>query len=153
MALLRAIQRMKIELNKLLAYRSERVTSRFLQDYPNSHLTPGAALTELMKYMWLCLKHYEDQTNYPENKSLHFACTMHPEMKAIDDMWHTFLLFTQDYQEFCRDYLAGNFFHHVPLSTTEKKISKARYKLELSRYLSYIHDHLGEETLIQWFKE
>ena len=102
--------------------------------------------------MWLCLKHYTDRTNNPDDKSLWFACTIHPEMEAIDDMWHTFLLFTEDYQKFCQYYLDGNFFHHVPLSDTEQKISKRKYQMELSRYLSYIYDHLGEETLMVWFK-
>jgi len=31
----------------------------------------------------------------------------------VDDFWHTFLLFTEQYHSFCND-VAGTFLHHVP---------------------------------------
>jgi len=31
----------------------------------------------------------------------------------VDDFWHTFLLFTEEYRSFCND-VAGTFLHHVP---------------------------------------
>ncbi len=34
-------------------------------------------------------------------------------MGAIDELWHTFVIFTQDYARFC-DQVAGQFLHHVP---------------------------------------
>ena len=34
--------------------------------------------------------------------------------EAIDDMWHTALLFTRSYQDFCHGRL-GKFIHHQPL--------------------------------------
>ncbi len=37
---------------------------------------------------------------------------MAPSVK-IDEMWHNFILFTQDYQEFCFTYF-GRFIHHRP---------------------------------------
>lgn len=33
----------------------------------------------------------------------------------VDDLWHTFLMFTQEYQQFCET-VAGRFIHHVPAS-------------------------------------
>ncbi len=35
---------------------------------------------------------------------------------AIDSVWHTFLLFTRDYDDFCRSYV-GRFVHHEPFET------------------------------------
>lgn len=35
---------------------------------------------------------------------------------AIDAMWHTFLLFTKDYRQFCDGYL-GRFIEHEPFET------------------------------------
>lgn len=32
---------------------------------------------------------------------------------AIDEAWHHFILFTQDYDEFCKKHF-GKFIHHVP---------------------------------------
>ncbi len=144
---------MQIKLNKLLEYENDNVISRYQNEYPNSKMTAKEAFLELMKYIWLCHKHASDKKLYTENKSLNFKCVMHIEMEDIDNMWHTFLLFTRDYQNFCNDYLNGNFFHHDPLPPKQHKISKNKYAKELHRYLSYICENLGEETLLKWFKE
>ncbi len=34
--------------------------------------------------------------------------------REVDELWHTFILFTKDYREFCQNYL-GQFLDHVPL--------------------------------------
>lgn len=121
---------------------------RFQQDYPNAHMQAEEALSELMKFIWLCHKHRADKKRRPKDKSLHFSCVLHSEMADIDNMWHTFLLFTKDYYQFCNDYLDGVFFHHEPILNT---VSDEKYEHELTLYLSYIYDHLGEETLLKWF--
>lgn len=109
------------------------------------------AFRELLKYIWLGCKHQSDIKTNPNNLSFCFNCTVHQEMSDIDDMWHTFLLFTRDYQSFCRDYLGNIFFHHEP-ALSKDNTSKDKYELELTRYLTYIYDHLGEETVKTWFK-
>lgn len=40
---------------------------------------------------------------------------------AVDRLWHTFVLFTREYAEFC-DQVAGHFIHHVPA----EKIAEAK---------------------------
>jgi len=35
---------------------------------------------------------------------------------AVDAMWHSFLLYTKDYREFCQEYL-GRFIEHEPFET------------------------------------
>lgn len=142
---------MEIKLHQLLEYKNDNVILRYQDEYPNSKITADEALSELMKYMWLCHKHAFDKKQYPDKKSLDFTCVIHVEMEAIDNMWHTFLLFTRDYQRFCNDYLNGNFFHHDPLPPKQPDFSKRKYVKELHRYLSYIGEHLGEETLMKWF--
>lgn len=92
------------------------------------------------------------KSRQPDNVALHFSCAIHPEMKEIDNMWHTFLLFTQDYHVFCQRYLNGYFFHHQPIESSEIKISTRQYKKELEKYLSYIYENLGEETVLAWFE-
>lgn len=37
----------------------------------------------------------------------------------VDEMWHTFLLFTEDYHEFC-DFHFGFFVDHMPVSEVRK---------------------------------
>ncbi len=134
---------------KLLRYQNENVLLRYEKDYPNSTLKAKDALHELLKYFWLSVKHKIDCIRNPENQDLFFPCGMYPEMQEIDDMWHTFLLFTKDYGEFCQKFF-GEFLHHVP-KTEENSLSKEEFKIVFARYLSYIYDHLGEDTVKKWF--
>lgn len=143
---------MIIKLNKLLKYKNTKIIERYDSQFPNSTLSGRDALNEFMKYVWLCHKHEYDKTESPTDQALQFQCTIHTEMEEIDNMWHTFLLFTKDYQSFCNQYLNGSFFHHDPLPRKTKKISPKRYELELEKYLSYIYENLGEETVVKWFK-
>lgn len=142
--------KMHSTLQQLLKYKNNRVIKRYKKDYPDSNLTANEAFNELLKYIWLCVQHMADKRNNPNKTSLKFRCVMHIEMTDIDNMWHTFLLFTRDYQVFCDKYL-GYFFHHQPAPIKLAKTSQKKYEAELSRYLSYIYDKLGEETLVKWF--
>ncbi len=143
---------MQPSLTTLLSYQNENVISRYERDYPDSRMKGEEAFRELMKYIWLSCKHHADIQHSQDDHTLQFSCSVHSEMVDVDNMWHTFLLFTRDYQAFCREYLGNMFFHHEP-ATSKDESSKEQYKLELSRYLSYIYDHLGEETLLKWFDE
>ena len=50
-------------------------------------------------------------------KQFLYVCAVTPGYKvtydAIDSMWHTFLLFTKDYKDFCTRHL-GKFINHEP---------------------------------------
>lgn len=142
---------MQIQLNTLLSYQNPKIISRYKSDYPHTNLQAEEAWQELMKYIWLCHQYQFDKKHHPDDNRLHFSCVMHAEMKDIDNMWHTFILFTKDYHAFCHQYLNGIYFHHDPLFDIQNNFSEESYRLELNRYLSYIADHLGEDTLKKWF--
>lgn len=144
---------MYLNLTDLIHYKNEKIIYRYNRDYPHAKMPAEIALKELMKFIWLCHKHKTDLEKSPHNNELNFSCVIHAEMNDIDNMWHTFLLFTRDYHEFCRVYLQGNFFHHDPLTEIDPSFSEENYQLELNRYLSYIFENLGEETLKNWFRE
>lgn len=78
-------------------------------------------------------------------------CVVHAEMKEIDDMWDTFLLFTKDYMDFCNHYF-GEYIHHHPAKEDEVP-PKEKFEREFNLYLSYIYDHLDEGTLNIWFND
>jgi len=72
-------------------------------------------------------------------------------MREIDDMRHTFLLFTHEYAQFCQNYF-GEYLHHIH-NIKENKPTRAEYEVELTHYLAYVYDNLGEQTLRKWFAE
>lgn len=136
-------------LDKVLKYKNRYVIERYKKDYPDNQMPGKQAWQELLKYLWLTQKHAIDLAAAPKKKSLQFVVAMHYEMDEIDDMWHTFILFTKDYAAFCDKYF-GHFIHHSP-NTEKNPPSKTAFKADFERYLSYIYDELGEETLITWF--
>jgi hypothetical protein len=41
--------------------------------------------------------------------------------KQLDEIWHTFLLYTKDYYSFCKEGL-GKFVHHIPFNNETDKV-------------------------------
>lgn len=140
-----------MNLEKILSYKNKYVFKRYQKDYPNNKLTAHMAFHELMKYFWLSKKHKIDITKNQNNKELDFMFAMYSEMKEIDDMWHTFLLFTKEYTSFCEENF-GEFIHHQP-NIDEEEISAEVFKRDFNRFVSYVYDNLGEKTLKIWFSE
>lgn len=136
------------QLTDLMLYKNENVLTRYRQTYPHSKMHADEAFIELMKFIWLCCLHKYETALNPARTALQFTCVIHEEMKEIDDMWHTFLLFTRDYHEFCKSKLGGHFFHHDPIVSS---LVSDNYAIELERYLEYIHEKLGVKTVIKWF--
>lgn len=142
---------MTIPLTTVLSYEHRAVMARYNKEYPGNRMKAKKAFPELLKYLWLCDKHTRDKRARPDDASLDFSCLMHSEMREIDDMWHTFILFTRDYQQFCEHHF-GYFIHHEPLSSTQKSAFTKTFKKELTQYISYVYDHLGEQTVRRWFQ-
>lgn len=135
----------------MLSYHHQPILKRYADDFPNNNMSAQEAFSELIKYIWLCKKHEEDRGKL-QDEALNFTCFIHEEMREIDDMWHTFLLFTQEYHKFCQLYV-GYFFHHQPYTGEQEAMSPLQYQRELTSYLTYIYDNLGEATVRKWFKE
>lgn len=141
---------MQSYIDAILNYKNENVIARYQYDFSKSLAQAENTFQKLMTYIWLCMKHHEEIIKNPSDPSLQFSCIIHEEMLDIDDMWHTFLLFTQDYHDFCYHYLNGKFFHHNPIMNQEPLLLE-EYEESLTLYLSYIYKNLGEATLISWF--
>lgn len=48
--------------------------------------------------------------------------------RAVDEAWHAFLLFTKDYDAFCRSAF-GEFIHHVPRTSRDSGVSDSTGRL------------------------
>lgn len=55
-------------------------------------------------------------------------------MGAIDELWHTFVIFTREYSEFCQA-VAGRFLHHVPEADGQASPET------LDHYLAFLSDY------------
>ena len=140
-----------LDLSSLLSYTNPQVLLRYERDFPHNRLSAAEALSELIKFFWLCERHAQEQRNSPQ-EHLNFNCMMHTEMRELDDMWHTFLLFTKEYQEFCLTHF-GYFIHHSPLDEESRLFINEEYEMNLTRFLSFLYDNLGATTVRTWFDE
>lgn len=144
------------DLNQLLVYRNPLTLKRFKRNYPQFADDAEDLFVDVMKYLWLSRKHQLDLATSGLTPELDFSCNMHKEMRVIDEMWHTFILITKDYAKFCHHYF-GEFMHHEPEVGDEtgddKEIDVDRFEQELTRFLSYTYDHLGEKTVKRWFAD
>ena len=81
----------------ILAYRHERVLQRYMTDNKGTLADAERIFAAFKQFMIVCsIKPGRKITSGP-----------------IDNMWHSFLLFTRDYKSFCEQYL-GRFINHEP---------------------------------------
>lgn len=92
-----------------------------------------------------------------------FNIAIHEQIQVIDEMWHTFIQFTDKYHHFCTTYLGG-FLHHFPftremLREEIKHVSMNNTSFEDYKTQAYvsqidkIKEKLGEDTVIKWYAD
>ena len=136
------------QLQSILAYKNENIISRFVDMFKVDEAEAEDIFTETKKFLYIC----------------QIPCFFIPdELLIIDEMWHNFILFTKEYQRFCDEHF-GFYFHHLPASKQEKENQKqlsisapeqlkTEFNEKLNFLMSHVYDHLGEDTLVKWFKE
>jgi hypothetical protein len=99
-----AMQLSPARIDAIVAYRNPRVVSRYARDLGATRAEAETCFATLKQFLAACA--VRDGGRVPS--------------KTIDAMWHTFLLFTADYREFCENRL-GKFLHHNPSEEHESK--------------------------------
>lgn len=145
--------------SRVLKYRNPDVVRRFAEDYQVSLKDAREIFTEMLRWLWLTVERRKEV----DNGAKHFSIPLFNEALAVDLMWHTFLLYTEDYADFCQKYF-GFFIHHRPRSRRERNQwqkfiqanPKAAHKervTHLRKVYSYIYDKLGPKVLERWCLE
>lgn len=151
---------LKSDLANTLAYQNADVTARFAEDFGVSQGDAEEIFTECKRWLWLCAKRKRELES---GRGESFVVPLFNEAFAIDLMWHTFLLFTEDYARFCEQKF-GFFVHHYPRPRAERlawqeKIrtdpegARAERSASLERVYASLYDELGPEILVKWCEE
>jgi hypothetical protein len=80
-----------------MAYRHDQLLNRHIRDHSGTREEAERCFIAMKQFLAVC-------SVIPGKKVA---------AEEVDDLWHTFLLFTRDYQDFCDEYL-GRFIHHDP---------------------------------------
>jgi hypothetical protein len=140
-----------------IAFRCDDVVYKFLDYYDVSFDVASTFFSETRKWLWLCAR---SQCERGVGGSVPDLAITAP-LFWLDEMWHAFLQFTRQYQEFCLG-CCGMFIHHVPTPHEEKAARREAHAQdprafldqradELRRQCIYIREHLGEDTLRRWY--
>lgn len=136
------------QLERMLTYRNEDIISRFTDQFELKDETAELIFADTLRFMYLC--------QLPN-------IFIPDQLLIVDEMWHNFILFTKEYQKFCDTHF-GRYFHHLPASKSEKEAARKamladpeKAKQDFGKKLSYVvssaYDHLGQETVVRWFRE
>lgn len=140
-------------LNDAIAYRNRHVIDRFVERYALPRDEAEDLFVETLRWLWLCARAERD----PQAPEVFIDDCM----ALLDEMWHTFLLFTREYSDYCAANLGG-FVHHAPTTAEDKRRVAsevaddpdgftARKEARLRALYEYVYDELGEEALVKWY--
>lgn len=148
-------------LSRISEYRHKELVLHFCEKHQVSYEEGEILFNETKKLLWL-MGRYRLENARDFGSALQGFAVYWP-MRALDEMWHEFLLFTEDYAEFCSRYLGG-YLHHTPKTAREKErhrafvennaqAAKERMDWEFREICRYVADTLGPDTLRLWFQE
>ncbi|MEQ0233769.1 hypothetical protein [Klebsiella sp. CN_Kp109] len=138
-------------LEKILLYQNHDLLLKFRKEWDVTPEQADDIFTELKKFLWLA------STCQTEC----FNITVHEQFLVIDEMWHTFIQFTDAYKQFCEEHLGG-FLHHFPATNdmirkeikhiTSLGVSFDDYQAErFKNQIDKISSKLGIETAVKWY--
>lgn len=148
-----------LSLEDIEAYEFPEAVYKFVEYYDVDEITAESFFMETKRWLWLCATQmYEREIGKHPPELL-----ITGSLFWLDEMWHTFLLFTEPYQSFCRDYL-GRFVHHRPTTAAEKSARREEMVAnreefmkeradDLRRQCHYVCEKLGERTFVRWYRE
>ena len=142
-------------LEEALAYRNDQILHKFQERWNVSFEEADELFEETKKWLWLQVA----ARQVPDSPPL----AMTVALAMVDEMLHTFILFTREYIQYC-DENYGVYLHHTPMTKKEKDARLAWFKSApdqmlaheadfLSGMYAFTYDLLGEETVKRWYAE
>ncbi len=122
----------------------------FMDRYDVSEKEAEEIFHETKKWLWLASQADESSAVFIDKPLL-----------IIDEMWHTFILHTRQYYNFCYKNFQ-KLIHHLPTPPSEKRKFQeslsdnptqliAEHEEKVRNQYNLIYDKLGPETLLKWY--
>jgi hypothetical protein len=142
-------------LEEVMQYNNEAVVLRFMETWDLPRANADDLFEQMNKWLWL------NAVTATMADAPRLAIS--PSTKLLDEMWHTFILFTVDYVSYCDRYF-GRYLHHRPTPQSEYTSAIASYERDpqahmqaietiFARQYELVYDLLGEATLVKWYDE
>lgn len=137
-------------LDNVLNYKNEGVLLRFMDEFGIGKNDATRIFEDMLRWLWLNALHTVELKN--GTKGIPGRLGIRAEQLVIDEMWHIFMIYTEDYRNFCEKHF-GFFIHHAPNDAPKESLSAENLESYLIQYLTYVHHHLGHATMCRWFEE
>jgi hypothetical protein len=145
-------------LPEVLAYDCPWIAPKFRERYAITEAEAEDIFTETKRWLWL-VGHAHTTPGAPTPLTLIGL----EELCVVDEMWHTSMLFTEAYAEFCARHF-GWFIHHLPTTQAERArlmaerardpdgFERARLA-EFREQARFVGETLGVDTVRKWYGE
>jgi hypothetical protein len=145
-----------LSLRRALAYQHPGVLRDFLQKYQVPVEEARELFREMKKWLWLLAEAAREKRAGGSPPPLELPRSL----MLLDEMWHTFILFTADYTSYCLDTF-GAYIHHYPATPAQIGVFDgaarrnpaafvAQQREALVAQYRYIDAKLGRRTLLKW---
>nr|WP_058440966.1 hypothetical protein [Legionella brunensis] len=125
-------------LSELLAYENKQVVHYFCHHHPHfSHEQSQQFFNDFLGWLWLNVY----------RKTSHRHTYLFGPILILDKVWHTFILHTEDYVNFCNRYFGEYVHHHIEPIGSEHELSPE----ELADFLDDAFELLGKEWIERYF--
>lgn len=137
-------------LRAVLTYTHAGVVERFRSEFGLDKEESLRIFRDLLRWLWLNAIHTVELEGGVQGVPEWLG--IRAEQLIIDEMWHTFLLYTDDYRTFCQTYF-GFVIGHSPNDKPNEVLPASELEAYLMSYLTYVEKHLGTDTVFRWFDE
>lgn len=137
----------------VLTYRNDLVVRRFRKRFAISQEDADAVFVELLRWLW----YLASTSPTPNNPEAH---AIDQPLLILDEMWHEFIIVTQDYTKFCDD-MCRRYIHHDPNSSDDvhttpgglREVTASLAALLGRKRAKYtaIYDILGKDVFVLWY--
>ena len=140
-------------MRRALAYRYDQIPYKFMASWDVTQREATDLFTETKRLLWVIAV----------TKERGYRFEIDPPLTILDEMWHTFVLFTREYAAYC-ERVFGYFIHHSPTTARDDEATRAAMKRDPAgfarretercvRQWELIRDVAGEPTLLKWYVE
>lgn len=145
-------------MEEVLAYECPHVLKACRKLYTYYDLSEEEAqeiFDDLLRFLWLNATVAERRMNEPEWDAPDVSIS--ESMLIIDQFWHTFIMNTKDYMDFCEKYL-GSYIHH-PVQVPKyfknvKEFGEAKaVEMFIIELATCVVEYFDGETAWRWFDE
>ncbi|MEL7020620.1 MAG: hypothetical protein AAGK47_03355 [Bacteroidota bacterium] len=143
---------MPVSLDEVLTYKTTpSVVDRFLHSFPMPREEAELIFQDCLRYLWLLAKKDEERLTNPDAADV----VVTKGMRIVDEMWHSFILYTEYYVSFCEKYL-GEFKHHPPIlhkwyRNKEEFGEVKSNEIAISETIECVYEELGQDVAVRWF--